>query len=316
MKKTVSLVIPVLNEEKNIELLYSEITESLAKLKCHYELIFVDDGSTDNSFEVLKGLYEKDSNVRVIKFRRNFGQTAALSTGFQAASGEVIVTLDADLQNDPGDIEKLLRKIDEGNDVVSGWRFKREDSLFSKKIPSAFSNWLARKLTGLAIHDSGCTLKAYRKEAINNMKIYGEMHRYIPAILNSRGYKISEVKVTHRPRKFGKTKYNFTRLLKGFLDLIYIKFWSGYSTKPLHFFGLLGFFQYIAAMLILAEQAYMMLFSWKTLVVGPLLLLSAILLITGTLFVMFGFLGEIMIRTYYSGTESPYSVETVLSRKK
>ncbi len=314
MSKTISVVIPVYNEDKNLALLHSELAQVLPTLEMKYEIIFVDDGSTDDSFAVLEKLFEKDKHIKVIKFRRNFGQTAALSTGFENAKGDIIISMDADMQNDPMDIPKLLKKMEEGYDVVSGWRWKRKDSI-AKKIPSAISNSLARKLTGLTIHDSGCTLKAYRKEALKNVKLYGEMHRYIPAILNSYGYKIGEAKVEHRQRKFGKTKYNATRLLKGFLDLIYIKFWSGYSTKPLHFFGLLGFFQYIIALIILIEQIAMMMFVWKTLLVGPLLLLSAILFITGTIFIMFGFLGEILVRTYYAGSkETPYTVEKVLEK--
>ncbi len=314
MTKSISIVIPVYNEEKNLEPLHEEIMQTVLKAGYKYEIIFVDDGSTDSSFEVLEKLFQKDKHVRVIKFRRNFGQTAALSTGFQNAKNDTIITMDADLQNNPENIPKLLNKMEEGYDVVSGWRWNRKDG-FSKKIPSAISNFIARKLTGLNIHDSGCTLKAYKREAVKNVKLYGEMHRYIPAILNSHGYKIAEVKVEHRQRKFGKTKYNLTRLLKGFLDLAYIKFWSGYSTKPLHFFGLMGFFQYLLAVLVLAEQFAMMIWVWKTLVVGPLLLLAAMLFITGTIFIMFGFLGEILIRTYYSGSgESPYTVEKVLER--
>lgn len=314
MSKTISVVIPVYNEDKNLEILHTELMHILPTLDVQYEIIFIDDGSTDTSFTVLQKLFEKNKHVKVIKFRKNFGQTAALSTGFDNAKGEIVISMDADLQNDPNDIPKLLKKIDEGYDVVSGWRWKRKDNI-TKKIPSAISNFIARKLTGLTIHDSGCTLKAYRKEALKNVQLYGEMHRYIPAILNSYGYKIGETKVEHRQRKFGKTKYNATRLLKGFLDLIYIKFWSGYSTKPLHFFGLLGFFQYFIALIILLEQIAMMIFVWKTLLVGPLLLLSAILFITGTIFIMFGFLGEILVRTYYAGSkETPYTVEKVLEK--
>lgn len=316
MSKSVSIVIPVFNEEQNINLLHNELSDVLSKLSIKYEIIFVDDGSTDSSFKELEKLFEKDRHVKVIKFRKNFGQTAAMSAGFEKAKGEIIITMDSDLQNDPKDIVLLLDKMNEGYAVVSGWRHKRKDSFITKKIPSALSNWLARKLTGLKIHDSGCTLKAYKSEAVKNLKLYGEMHRYIPAILHSQGYSVSEVKVEHRQRKFGKTKYNFTRLLKGLLDLVYIRFWSGYSTKPLHFFGLFGFFQYFLAIAIFAEQITMMLLVWKTLVVGPLLLLAVVLLITGTLFIMFGFLGEILIRTYYANSaETSYVIEKMLEKK-
>ncbi|MFH1442472.1 MAG: glycosyltransferase, partial [Candidatus Micrarchaeota archaeon] len=215
-----------------------------------------------------------------------------------------------DLQNDPADIPLLLKELDKGYDVVSGWRFDRKDAAFTKKAPSLFSNWLSRKLTGLKIHDSGCSLKAYRKETLKDLRLFGEMHRFIPAILATKGFRISEVKVNHCPRKFGKTKYNFTRLLKGFLDLLYIKFWSSFSTRPLHLFGLLGFFMFAFAGLIALIKIADFLFFGKPITVTTALLLAAILAIMGVQFVIFGFLGEIMVRTYYGvAKESEYEIE-------
>jgi len=272
----------------------------------------VDDGSTDKTFEVLSKLRSSDSRVKVIKFRRNFGQTAATLAGFQHSSGKIVITVDSDLQNYPEDIPVLLNKMREGYDVVSGWRYARHDPLFSKRIPSLFSNWLTRLFFGIGIHDSGCTLKAFKREAVEGLKLYGEMHRYLPAIIASRGFKVGEVKVRHQPRLAGRTKYGVTRLLNGFLDLVYVKFWASYSTKPLHLFGFLGLVQYAIGFLIFVEQLVKA-FILGQLAVGPLFIVSVLLAITGTQFIVFGFLGEIMIRTYYSSVkDTSYSIEKVL----
>lgn len=313
--RSVSVVIPVFNEAGSLDALYGELRQVLERLNLKYEIIFVDDGSADGSFGVLEGIHKKDSKVRVIKFKRNFGQTAAMSAGFQAAKCDVIVTMDADLQNDPDDIPKLLARIGEGFDVVSGWRHSRKDPLFSKVIPSLISNLLAKRLTGIDIHDYGCSLKAYTRRSLEGVKLYGEMHRYIPAIISMNGFSVAEVKVNHRQRSFGKSKYNLSRLMKGLLDLLYIKFWTTYSTRPLHLFGLLGILQYFLAFVIFVEQVVKA-FIVRSLNIGPLLLLSVLFVVTGTLFILFGFLGEIMIRTYYASTGEPYVVERVLGEKK
>ncbi|MCX6694935.1 MAG: glycosyltransferase family 2 protein, partial [Candidatus Altiarchaeota archaeon] len=225
----VSIVIPVYNERHNVTKLYEAIEETMRNIRRTYEIIFVDDGSKDGTTQELRSICFSDRKVKCVMLRRNFGQTAALSAGIAKAAGEVVITMDADLQNDPKDIPKLLEKIREGYDVVSGWRKSRKDPLFGKKIPSLFSNWLARKLTGVKIHDFGCSLKAYRREAIKGVQLYGEMHRYIPALLYNKGFTVAEVEVNHRPRAHGKTKYGVSRLLKGLMDLMYIKFWSTYS---------------------------------------------------------------------------------------
>lgn len=302
-----SVIIPVYNEEDNIVILYNQLIKVINNYD--YEIIFIDDGSKDNTFKNLESLNKKNSKVRVIRFRKNFGQTAALSAGFDSAKGDVIVTMDGDLQNDPNDIPLLINNL-KYYDVVSGWRYNRKDPLFTKKIPSKFSNWIFRKLIGLNIHDSGCSLKAYKKETLDGIKLYGEMHRFIPALIALNGYKIGEVKVKHHERKYGKTKYNFKRLLKGFLDLLYIKFWATYSTRPLHFFGLLGFLQYFLAVLIFIEQIIKA-FYVGDLNLGPLLMLGVLFIVTGTLFIIFGFLGEILIRSYYKDEKS-YSIEKIL----
>lgn len=302
-----SVVVPFYNEQENIAPLYNEVKRALSRLKKSYELIFVDDGSTDNSLERVKTLRRKDSRIRVIVLRGNFGQSAAINAGFSNSRGSIIVVMDADLQNDPDDIQKLLQKMQEGFDVVSGWRHERQDAL-SKIIPSRISNWMHRKLTGLGIHDSGCSLKAYKKEAVQGLELYGEMHRYIPALIATRGFKIGEVKVRHRQRKHGKSKYGISRLLKGFLDLMYIHFLTKYGSRPLHFFGLLGLFQItlgIAIGLIKVWDLYRKYAQTGQFAqFGPLLLFSGLLIVVGALFVIFGFLAELITRVYYSKSES------------
>ena len=244
-KKSLTIVIPVYNEEENISPLYNELKEVLSPIE-DYEIIFIDDGSTDGTYKELTKIH-KFGDIKIIKFRRNFGQTAALKAGFDFALGDILITMDADMQNDPKDIINIMKEMEDSKyDAISGWRYERRDKI-TKKIYSRLSNWLARKLTGLKIHDFGCTLKAYKKECIKDLELYGEIHRYIPALLSWRGYKIKEIKVNHRKRKYGKTKYNFWRLFKGLLDIINIKFWIKYSTRPLHFFGIIGIFSFFSS---------------------------------------------------------------------
>lgn len=311
-----SVVVPVFNEADNLVPLHSSLVKVLSSLKgvLSYEVVFVDDGSSDGSSSVLERLHSSDKCVRVVELRRNYGQTAAISAGFSASSGDVVVVMDSDLQNDPADIPLLLGEMGKGFDVVSGWRARRHDSLIFKKIPSLFSNWLARRLTGLSLHDFGCSLKAYRRSALEDVRLYGEMHRYIPAILHMRGYRIGEVKVSHHARLHGRSKYGVKRLLRGMLDLFFIKFWSGYSTRPLHFFGLLGFLSaFLGGVIGVANISYYLFVVGRFSGIGPLLLLSALLFILGFQLVFFGFLAEIIIRGYYgSGNESPYYVKRVL----
>ena len=302
----ISIIVPVYNEEKNVSILYENLMDVIER---DYEIIFVDDGSTDNTFNELQKLHEKNKKVKIIKFRKNFGQSAALKAGFDYSKGDIIITMDADLQNDPHDIPKLLEKIKD-YDCISGWRHDRKDSVF-KKIPSKISNWLHRKLTGVDIHDSGCTLKAYKKEAIKNLELYGETHRYIPAMLSWQGYKIGEVKVTHHKRKYGKTKYNYTRLPKGFLDLLFISFWKKYQSRPLHLMGGFGIISFIIGFFISLYLTIQRLFFGVGLSNRPLLLLGVLLMIIGVQFIVFGFLAEISIRTYFTNKKT-YTIEKVI----
>lgn len=305
----ISIVIPVYNEEKNVAILHKRVKEVLESLGKKYEIIFINDGSEDRTYEELLKL----KKVKIINFRKNFGQSAAMDAGFKAAKGDIVVSMDGDMQNDPGDVPQLIDKLDEGYDVVSGWRKKRKDSL-QKKLFSRFASRLRRRILKTNLHDFGCSLKAYRRECFENFNLMGEMHRYIPPMLAWKGFRIGEVKVNHFSRKYGKTKYGFKRLFKGFLDLLYIKFWGTYSTRPLHFFGLLGFFQYGLSLLIFVEQFVKALILLR-LTVGPLLLLGVLLVITGTMFIIFGFLGEVLIRTYYSKTnEAPYSIKEIIEK--
>ncbi len=307
-----SIVIPVFNEEPNIVPLYRELKPVMEKMGKKYEILFIDDGSRDRTYSAIKYLHNKDKNVKAIRLRKNFGQTAAISAGFDHAKGKVIITMDGDLQNHPRDIPRLIAKIDQGFDVVSGWRYNRKDPGLSKKVPSKISNRLARKLTKLKLHDFGCTLKAYRKESVADIELFGEMHRYIPALISWQGYSVSEVKVNHRPRKSGKTKYGRSRLMRGFLDLINIRFWSKYSTRPLHFFGWLGAVSFLLGFIIGTYKLILRLFYGVYLEAGPLLIFAVMLIILGVQFIMFGFLGEIMIRTYYQGKVKIYKIKEVL----
>lgn len=301
----ISIIIPAKNEEENIIGLLEEIKETGLKP----EIIVIDDGSTDLTWSFLESYRKRNKNVKIIKFRKNFGQTAALSAGFKYAKGNIIIAMDGDGQNDPNDIPRLLIKLSRGYDVVSGWRKNRKDPL-SKKIPSRISNLFARNILRSPIHDSGCSLKAYKKECLKDLRIFGEQHRFIPIILHKQGFRIGEEIVNHRPRIFGKTKYNFKRLLKGLLDGLYIAFWGSFSTRPLHFFGFFAFIQYILSFLIVIEQIIKAVFFTKALSIGPLLLLSVMLFLNASLFVIFGFLAEIIIRTYFKDKDD-YIIENI-----
>jgi len=306
----ISIVIPAYNEQDNVILLYREIKKAVDRITRDYEIIYIDDGSSDLTFKNLLKLSKEDSKVRIIKFRKNFGQTAAMDAGFKAAKGNIIVAMDADLQNDPADIPKLLEKINEGYDVVSGWRYKRKDPL-SKKLISLLANFLRKRLTGEAIHDSGCSLKAYRKECFEGLNLYGEMHRFIPALLKWKGFKISEVKVNHRPRKHGKTKYSLSRVMRGSLDLVVVLFWQKYSTRPIHLFGGLGLLTSFLGFVLLAYLAVMRLFYNTAIGNRPLLLLSILLVILGVQFIIFGLIADVLVKIYYKDSTN-YSIEKII----
>lgn len=295
----ISIVIPVYNEHENITPLYESIEHALHGLE--YEIIFVDDGSTDESYHTIRELHERDGHVKCVRLARNFGKTAALTAGFEMAQGDIIVTMDGDLQNDPGDIPGMIAMLEE-YDAVSGWRHDRKDPLLSKKVPSRISNRLSRWLTGLPIHDFNCGLKAYKKETLEGLELYGEMHRYIPAILAWKGYTVGEMKVRHHERKHGESKYGFSRLLRGLLDLINFKFWAGYSTRPLHFFGAVGLVLFVAGFFADLYLVMLKLLYGENLSERPLLLLGMLLMIIGFQIFMIGFLAEIMVRNYYSSS--------------
>ncbi|MBI2558002.1 glycosyltransferase family 2 protein [Candidatus Woesearchaeota archaeon] len=307
-KINISVVVPVYNEEANVRLLFDRLTATLNKLGKGYEIIFVDDGSTDGTLRILKSL----KNIKIIKFTKNFGQTAAMSAGFKHAKGSIIVAIDGDLQNDPKDIPKLLERIEEGFDVVSGWRYDRKDSL-SKTIPSVFANFIRRKLTGEKIHDSGCSLKAYRKECFNDIDLYGEMHRYIPAILMWKGFRVGEAKVIHFKRTNGKSKYGITRLIKGLLDLFVVLFWQKYSVRPVHIFGGFGLFLILAGGSVSSYMIIGRLLGKFPLSDRPLFLLSIVSIVIGIQFLVFGILADILIKIYYNQkNRREYKIEKIV----
>jgi len=310
----VSVVIPLLNEEKNIPILYEELTDTLGKIDVSYELIFVDDGSSDTSLEVLEDLHKQDQKVCIISLRRNFGQTAAMSAGFDHASGEIIITMDADLQNDPSDIPMLLNSIQAGADLVTGWRFDRKDPFFSRKLPSKIANKIISFSTGVQLHDYGCTLKAFKREVIKSIKLYGEMHRFIPAIASAMGVTISEVKVNHRARRYGTSKYGISRTLRVILDLITVKFLLDYATRPIHVFGSIGFLSGVvgsglAFILVFQRQIYGIPLSNR-----PLLLLAILLIFIGVQFITIGLIAEMLARTYHESQNKPtYYIRKIIS---
>lgn len=311
-----SVIVPLLNEEENIETLYQELVDALKNLDQEFELIFIDDGSTDQSFEILSKLYKDDSRVVVICFRRNFGQTAALSAGFDYAKGDIIITLDADLQNDPKDIPKLLEKLDEGHDLVNGWRFNRKDHFFTRRLPSIIANKIISIVTGVKLHDYGCTLKAFRKEITGNIKLYGEMHRFIPAIASGIGSSIAEVKVNHRARIYGKSNYGISRTIRVILDLITVKFLLGYATRPIQIFGLLGFISGIIGLGMALYLTIQKQFYGIPLANRPLLLLAILLIFIGLQFVTLGLLAELQSRTYHEAQNKPtYFVRKILKKQ-
>ncbi len=293
-KVQLSIVVPVYNEEGNVEELHKKIVKACDKLNKTYEIIFVDDGSCDKTVEICKSL----SNLTLIELRKNFGQTAAFDAGFKQSSGEVIVTMDGDLQNDPADIGKLLEKKAEGYDIVSGWRFDRKDS-FSKKFFSRTADKLRKLLLKDSIHDSGCSLKVYDGNALRSIDLFGEMHRFIPAILELDGYIVGEVKVSHYPRVHGVTKYNWKRSVKGFVDMISIWFWRKYASRPLHFFGGSGIFFGFLGTLILIWMAIEKLFLDASLSERVWPLIGVFFIILGVQFFVFGLLADIMMKNYF-----------------
>jgi glycosyltransferase involved in cell wall biosynthesis len=317
MNPQLSIVLPIYNEAESLPHLLDELVPALEALGQTFEIICVDDGSTDNSFDELKRLRDQDKRVRIVRFRRNFGQTAAFAAGFDRARGEVIITMDADLQNDPADIPHLLAKIDEGHDVVSGWRVNRWQegfgAMLTRKLPSATANWLISTGTGVSLHDYGCALKAYRREVIKSIKLYGDLHRFIPAIASYIGVTVAEVPVNYRSRKFGRSKYGLGRIIRVILDLLTVRFLLSYSTRPIQIFGLLGLLTFALGVLIGIYLSFMKLAYGIALAERPLLLLSILLVMIGVQLVTMGLLGELVVRTYHESQNKPiYTVREEL----
>jgi glycosyltransferase involved in cell wall biosynthesis len=310
-----SVVIPVFNEEGNLAALHQELTSALESFGKRYEILFIDDGSTDASFALLKSIHHRDERVRVVRFRKNFGQTAALAAGFAEARAPVIVTLDADLQNDPGDIPRLVERLDAGFDIVCGWRKDRKDAFLARTLPSQIANWLISVTTGVHLHDYGCTLKAFRSEVVKNLQLYGEMHRFIPAVASGMGVSIDEMVVGHRPRRAGRSKYGISRTLRVILDLISVKFLLDFSHRPLQVFGLAGLSMGAVGF---GLGLYL---TWVKFGLGqpiggrPLLLLSALLMVFGVQLVSLGLIGELQARTYHENRSAPpYAIREKLDR--
>ena len=303
-----SIVVPIYNEEDNIAALYQAITSALDGSDTDYEIIMVDDGSADGSFAALKAVAARDQRVKVIRFRRNFGQTAAMSAGFDAAAGAIIIPMDGDLQNDPTDIPRLIKKLHEGYDVVSGWRSDRKDTFITRKIPSILANALISSLTGVHLHDYGCTLKAYRREVLDGINLYGEMHRFVPALASQVGAKVAEIPVSHHARLHGTSKYGISRTLRVILDLMTVKFLLAYSTKPIQLFGKWGVYTLLAGLGSGGMTLYMKMFEHFSMNRNPLLILTAFLLFMGIQFIVLGLLGELNARTYYEAQGKPIYV--------
>lgn len=313
-----SLVIPVFNEKDNLPLLFDAIYSTMNALERTWELILVDDGSRDKSLSVLKEYAEKDpEHIRVISFRRNFGQTAAIAAGLDYSQGEIIVLMDADMQNDPADIPMMLAKLDEGYDLVSGWRKQRKDNALTRNFPSVLANWLISRVTGVHLHDYGCTLKAYRRDVLEGFRLYGEMHRFIPVYANSVGANITEVPVRHHPRKFGKTKYGLERSVKVVLDLFTVKFLISYASKPIYLFGGAGSLLMGVSAIIMLFLFIRRVFFFVGIANSPLLQMSAMFFILGVQSILMGLIAELLVRTYHESQRKPtYTIRTMLNLKR
>jgi glycosyltransferase involved in cell wall biosynthesis len=311
--KRLSIIIPVFNEEENISPLYHELKAIREGMGVTYEVIFVDDGSDDGSNEILQRLAQEDKGIKVIQFRKNFGQTAAIAAGVEHAQGEIIVTMDGDRQNDPQDIPRLLEQLEQGYDVVSGWRKNRKDPFLSKKFPSAVANRLISWLTSVRLHDYGCTLKAYRRDILKDVRLYGEMHRFIPAYASWVGARITEIEVNHHPRRHGKSKYGLSRTSSIILDLITILFLQRYSTKPIRLFGGAGMTLFVlgifTGLFVLVRRIF-----WGGVWISPMILISFLFITMGVMFVLLGLIAEIIIRTYHESQGKPiYVVKSVVN---
>ena len=316
---SISIVIPLYNEEESLRPLYEEITQAMEETpNSFYEIIFIDDGSSDSSVEICRELYESDpEHVRLIILRRNFGQTAAMAAGFDAATGDITIPMDADLQNDPADIKRLLEKVAEGYDVVSGWRADRKDKFISRRLPSMIANGLISKMTGVSLHDYGCTLKAYHSDVIKHMNFYGEMHRFLPALASWAGARITEIKVNHRARQFGQSKYGIGRTIRVVLDLITVKFLLSYSTKPMQIFGKLGIVSMMTGILSGLLTIIFKVFLNQDVTSNPWMYICIFFMLGGLQLICMGLLGEINVRTYYESQEKAiYTVREQIGGKE
>ena len=310
-----SLIIPVYNEQDNLPFLFEAIYKVMNPLNKAWEAILVDDGSRDNSLSVLKEYAQNDPrHIRVISFRRNFGQTAAIAAGLDYAQGEIIVLLDADMQNDPADIPMMLAKLDEGYDLVSGWRKSRKDNALTRNFPSMIANWIISSVTGVHLHDYGCTLKVYRRDVLEGFRLYGEMHRFIPVYASSVGAKITEVPVSHYPRKYGKTKYGLERTAKVMLDLFTVKFLVAYSSKPIYLFGGTGGLLMVISTIMMIYLFVRRLFFLVSVTGSPLLQVSVMLFILGFQSMLMGLIAELLVRTYHESQRKPtYTIRSIIN---
>lgn len=302
----ITVVVPLFNEEESLPELYEQLAAVTSMLPWPFEFLFIDDGSTDRSGEIITALHEKDKRVRLIQFRKNYGKSAAFAMGFREARGQIIITIDADLQDDPGEIPNLLAKMDEGYDLVSGWKKERFDP-FIKRNTSLLFNWATRSLTGLDIHDINCGLKAYRVEAARGIKIYGQLHRFVPVLVKWQGFRVGEIPVKHHERKYGKTKFGSSRFIVGFLDLITVLFITRYTKRPLHLFGTLGLLSFSLGCVLNVYLAYERLFLQKYLTNRPLLFLGILLIIVGVQFISMGLLGEMIAQ--HGKRDGDYSIK-------
>lgn len=311
-----SVVIPVYNEAENLPHLHKAIQEALADLPIPWEVVYIDDGSTDGSVEMLEKLAaEGGRNTSAILLRRNFGQTTAIAAGIDHARGDLIVLMDADMQNDPADIPMMLEKIQEGYDVVSGWRINRQDKFLTRRLPSQVANGLISKVTGVALHDYGCTLKAYRREVLTGFRLYGEMHRFIPAYANSVGARMIEVPVHHHPRRFGKTKYGINRTVKVLLDLFTVKFFMSYSQKPIYLFGGAGIFLIAASAAMILFLVARKLIYTTSMFDSPIFQMSTMIMILGFQSILMGLIAELLVRTYHESQHKPtYTIRKVVGK--
>ncbi len=309
-----SIIIPVYNEQDNLPVLYEKLVSELEKINRQFEIILVNDGSSDGSETILRKIAHGDGRVKIVNFRRNYGQTAAMMAGIDFAVGDVIIPMDGDLQNDPADIKKLLDKLDEGYDVVSGWRVDRKDHSIKRNLPSRLANMLISKISGVNLHDYGCSLKAYRHDVLKGVKLYGEMHRFIPIYSSWEGGRVTEVPVSHHQRLHGQSKYGLERVIKVVLDLFVVKFLAKYATKPVYVFGGFGFASIALSFMSGAFSFYLKIFKNISFISTPLLLITVMAFITGVMSILMGLLAELIIRTYYeSQGKSVYQVKSTLN---